>query len=236
MSEIVVYGASISPFVNKVQRALWFKGLTHELVPLKGPGDLKKWNPQTGKMPVLEWKGEKTFDSTVILRRLDQEVPQPPLFSSEPKIAASQRLLEDWSDESLYWYVMALRWIPLNARASVDQILSGAPIPGLMKAILRRSLSKRLAAMTRAQGLGRLPQDVLVKELGRDLDDLLLILGDDKFYYGEALSAADLSLRGMIASGTSGPTPEITRLVEERRGLVAWCERVDAVTKPPKPS
>jgi hypothetical protein len=35
------------------------------------------------------------------VRRLDEIEPNPPLLSSEPVVAAQQRLLEDWSDEAL---------------------------------------------------------------------------------------------------------------------------------------
>jgi glutathione S-transferase len=48
--------------------------------------------------------------STLILRHLDQVQPTPALMSEDATIAAQQRMLEDWSDESFYWYMQALRW------------------------------------------------------------------------------------------------------------------------------
>ena len=106
-----VFGVRISPFVEKVARGLQLKRIPFTLVPPASPFDFKRWSPQTGKMPVLDLDGEKTFDSTLILRRLDALVPSPPLFADDPHAAAPrQRFVEDWSDESLYWYGMALRW------------------------------------------------------------------------------------------------------------------------------
>ncbi|MGH7286728.1 MAG: glutathione S-transferase family protein [Myxococcota bacterium] len=125
--KVTVYGTRLSPFVEKVVRGLQLKAVGFELVEPKSPTDLRKWNPQTGKMPVVHFDGEKVFDSTLILRRLDQLVPKPPLFADDPVAAANQRQLEDWADESLYWYVMAFLWTPKNSGATAKRNLSFMP-------------------------------------------------------------------------------------------------------------
>ena len=114
MARVTVYGSSLSPFVEKVRRGLALKKVDYELVPPKSPFDLRRWNPQTGKMPVVEIDGERTYDSTFILRRLDALFTEPTLVSTDPATAAGQRLLEDGSDEALYFCVMALRWSKRN--------------------------------------------------------------------------------------------------------------------------
>ncbi len=53
-----LFGTRLSPFVDKVARALHIKKIDFEMVPITGPGDLKKWNPQTRKMPVALFDGE----------------------------------------------------------------------------------------------------------------------------------------------------------------------------------
>src|SRR5512140_3858000 len=113
--DVRVFGSRLSPFVEKVVRALALKRAPYALVDVRGPGDFRRWNPQTGKMPVLDVDGDRTYDSTFILRKLDALVPEPALFDADPAIAARQRFLEDWSDESLYWYGMGLRWSDANA-------------------------------------------------------------------------------------------------------------------------
>ncbi|MCH6563431.1 MAG: glutathione S-transferase N-terminal domain-containing protein, partial [Myxococcales bacterium] len=158
MSPTVLFGSPLSPFVDKVQRALRLKKIEYEIVGPKGPADIKRWNPQTRKMPVLELNGERTIDSSLILDRLDQDFPEPPLLSRNPATRASQRLLEDWSDEGLYWYLMGLRWSEKNASASAKQISADAP--ALLRPLLARFLTRQLGGMTRAQGMGRLPADV----------------------------------------------------------------------------
>src|SRR5947209_4005460 len=124
--EAKLFGSRLSPFVEKVARALQLKGIAFTLVPPKSPADFKRWNPRTRKMPVVEIDGRRVFDSTLILRRLDQLVPEPPLFDRDAGVAARQRFLEDWSDESLYWYAIALRW----SDAAGAAVRRGATAPG----------------------------------------------------------------------------------------------------------
>jgi glutathione S-transferase len=75
--------------VEKVARALDLEKLELRSVDLKSPFDLERWNPVTGKMPVLEIDGEKVYDSTFLRRRLDELRPDPPLFSDDPAVAAA---------------------------------------------------------------------------------------------------------------------------------------------------
>lgn len=228
MSRIVLFGSPLSPFVEKVRRALTHKKVEYELVEIRSPGDLKRWNPQTRKMPVLELDGERIIDSTLICDRLDVLFPEPPLLSQEPATRALQRLLEDWCDESLYWYLMALRWSQKNAPATAVQITSG--LPGLLRPLARRMLTRQIGGMARAQGMGRLPAEVVVGELGERLDDLLALLGERPFFFADEVSRADLALYGMLQMGLSGPTPEVNQLVNERPGLAPYLERVREAT------
>lgn len=225
-----VFGSRLSPFVEKVVRALKLKGFRISLVEPKSPADFKRWNPQTGKMPVLEIDGERVYDSTFILRRLDELCPQPPLFEEDPVIAARQRFLEDWSDESLYWYIMGLRWCDQNAKATATQIVAALPVPPLVRPLLRLVIPRQIKRQAIAQGMARLPLETLLEELGRRLDELLVLLENKPFFFADRPSAADLAIFGQLNTLQSGPTPQGERLVAERGNLLAWARRVDAVT------
>jgi len=225
MSETILYGTRLSTFVEKVALALALKKVPYRLVPPSSPMDLRKWNPQTGKIPAIDLEGERLWDSTFILARLDERFPDPPLYSTDPAVAAAQRLLEDWSDESLYWYVMALRWTRKNAPASLSQIVAG--LSAFFRPVARLVLPRRVGRMPLAQGLGRLPDAVIVRELGHRLDDLVALLGRRKFFYADAPSAADLALYGQFSAMRSGPTPEAERLLNERPALADFMKRVE---------
>lgn len=225
----IVFGSRLSPFVEKVVRALALKGMEFELVPPRGPRDFSRWNPQTKKMPVIELEGTRTYDSTLIIRRLDELVPEPPLTASDNATAAAQRHLEDWADESLYWYGMALRWKPKNMRATSAQIFG--TLPTAARAIASLILPRQIRATTLAQGLGRLPEELLIGELARHLDDLVTILGEQPFFFADRPSIADLAVYGQFQMLGSGPTPEAAALISERQALVSHMDRVEAAAR-----
>jgi glutathione S-transferase len=229
---VTLFGARLSPFVEKVARALQLKGVPFSLVPPRLPTDFTRWNPQTGKMPVLDVDGTRTFDSTVILRRIDELVPMPPLFDVDPATAARQRFVEDWSDESLYWYAMGLRWSPSNANATADQVLADIGVPGWLYPAMRPILRMQIGSQAKAQGLQRLPLDLLVAELGRRFDELHVWLDDRPFFFADRPSAADLALFGQLRLLQSGPTPQAAELIRQRGWLDAYVRRVDVATAP----
>ncbi len=228
MATLTLMGFRLSPFVEKVVRALAYKDLAFDLVEPASPFELRRWNPQTRKMPVLDVDGEKTYDSTLILRRLDELRPRPPLFSADAEVATRQRLLEDWSDESLYWMVMAARWSDANTPATASQLAETVAAP--LRPIARRMFPRLIRPTVVAQGFGRLPPDVLVSEFGRRLDDLVQLLGDRDFFHADDPSAADFALFGQLTASSSGPTPELAELVSHRPGLVEWMGRVERRT------
>ncbi|MGH0028530.1 MAG: glutathione S-transferase family protein [Myxococcota bacterium] len=223
MSDVTFYGNRLSPFVEKVCRAAAYKQVPHTLQDL-GFTELAKASPVTRKIPVMKIGKETVYDSTFILRRLDALKPDPPLLDADPEVAAAQRLLEDWSDESLYWQVMALRWCDENAARTVAQMSPFLPAP--LRPFARPLLKRVIGSSTRAQGLGRLPYDVLLREIGNNLDDLVSLLGKRAFFYAERPSAADFALFGELNTGCSDATPDFARLVSERPALSDWRKRV----------
>jgi glutathione S-transferase len=179
-------------------------------------------------MPVLEVDGERIHDSTFIVRRLEELMPRPPLIPADPLIAARQRLLEDWCDESLYWYVMGMRWAEENAAATLSQITAG--VPAVARILVGPMLRRQVGSQARAQGLGRLPLAVLERELGGLLDALVTTLGDAPFFAGDHPGVGDLALYGQIRGMCSGPTPHAERLIAGRPVLGDLCKRVEQVT------
>jgi glutathione S-transferase len=228
VSSAILYGSRVSPFVEKVARALEWKKVSFELVEPKSPRDLKKFNPVTGKIPSLRLEGELLYDSTFILREVDARHPDPPLLAADPRVAAAQRQLEDWADESLYWYLMALRWAEPNATATANQILSAAP--ALVRSLLVPIVRRQIGGMARSQGLGRLPYEVVLRELGLILDDLVLLLGDGPFFHADQPSLADLAVYAQLHMGLSGPTPEVEKLVADRPALIEFRKRLEDAT------
>jgi len=175
---------------------------------------------------VLRGTGEITFDSTLILRRFDTVQPDPPLFSEDPLVKTRQRMLEDWSDESFYWYNLALRWCPVNEARTIAQ--NSRFVPALMRPIAKPALRRLVGGQPKAQGLGRLPYDVLIAEMGERLEDLVQLLGRTAFFYSERPSVADFAPYGVFSTGLmEDVTPDFAELVSERPVLADWYKRVE---------
>jgi len=226
--QIELFGSRLSPFVEKIARALQWKGLPFRLVRPHGPRDLGRWNPTTGKMPVLEIDGRRSYDSSRIVRILDKVKSDPGLFSDDPSVARRQAFVEDWSDESLYWYAMAFRWTPVNEPATRAQLL--ASLPALWRPLAAVILPRQILAQARAQGLARLPMDVLEEEFSYRLDELVELLGQRPYVFSDRPSAADLAIFGQMSLLRSGPTPQAAKMIDRRPSLAAFYDRVDRAT------
>ena len=227
---IILYGNRLSPFVEKVYRGLMLKQIPFQQHEPHSPFDLRRNNPTTGKMPALDLNGQRLFDSTLILRALDEFKPEPSLLSSDSQVAAQQRLLEDWADESLYWYGMVLRWnIPANAARTIESIFKD--LPPVLRPLIKIMAPRSVASQTRAQGMGRLPLPILLRELGEHLTNLVQLLGDGPFFFSALQpSIADLAVFGQLGFLYSPVTPEGMAAVEKHHELLEFCQRLDVMT------
>ena len=215
MPKIALYGQTDVPFTEKCRRALIFKGVPFDLHISSGPEDVKRWSPVTGLLPVMTVDDELVSDSTNILLRLEQLFPEPPLLSSVPIVAAQQRNLEDWADESFLWYWQ--EWFRLEAATP------GPPPSGAWARLRRRFRSPPGAAQRRAQV-------ELIRGLEDRLNDLVNFLGARQFFFSDRVGMADLTVHAMLVTLRTDGIPGSARLLAERATLVAFMSRVEAAT------
>ena len=236
MADVVLYQfagdahtESGSPFCVKVHRALAYKGIAYTPRTVD-PATLRRINPGVGKVPVLEVGAERIADSTAIVDWLDSHHPDPPLRPADPRQRALDRFLEDWADESLYWYAVSVRWrVDTNFRAFARGAFASLP-PGLATVVprlLRRAVLRQLVA----QGLGRLPLERVWSQLDTLLDALATWLDDRPFLLGDRLHACDLAVFGPLRQLALPTLPETAARVRRHDVLVAWLSRVDEATR-----
>jgi glutathione S-transferase len=216
VTPIVVYGPRRNPYVDKVLRALALKKLEHRLVEPAGPEDYKRWNPETGMLPVADIAGRRVPDSHRILDELDERWPQPPLLADDPKVAAAQRNLEKWASETFLFY-----W-ERYLRQRVAEIEGGAE-ERAQGALERFGILRRGGPLT---GGRRYAAEYLQR-----IADLANFLGARPFFYADRISRADLALYSFLGHGTIGSLAESTAAIESHRGLVEWMERVAQETR-----
>ncbi len=226
---IQLYQFEISPFADKVRRALRLKALPFEIVevPISRPGRYRRISP-TGKFPALVHDGGVIVDSTDILEWLDIRCPEPRLQPDRPADRALATILEDWADEALYFYDLTMRCWPHNRRWFIEDLLAHqrGPVRGVLAALIPGAIGK----LTRAQGLGRKPRERVILDLARQYDALEALLARADWLAGPRLSSADLAVRVML--NVIDRTVEGRQLFDARPALVDWARRVDSAAPP----
>jgi glutathione S-transferase len=223
MAKIVLHQWEISPFCAKVRRLLRVKGLTYETVDYGGLRAMQAARLSgVGKLPVLDYDGTRIQDSSDIAAFLEARHPQPALYPADPAQRGRALLLEDWADESLYWYEVYLRVAYPEVLPSVVALLcKGRPKweQGIFGAIFRRMYRRKL----REQGLGRQDRTVVESHLLGHIASLDAMFSSSDWVVGSAMSIADVAISVQIDEMLR--TSVLAPRIREYRAVVAWLGR-----------
>lgn len=231
MADLLLHQYEVSPFAAKVRRALRYKGLAFEVQNYRvvDAGKIRKTISPTGKTPVLEDETGLVVDSTAILRHLDARYPEPPILPSSPADRARTHIIEDWADESLFFYDLAMRGWPNNIDWLKRDVLSHDS--GFMRWLLYRLLDGFVKKTGQAQGVGRKDRDTICSEVAAHFDAIVDMLGDGDWLVGNHLTVADIAVASMCT--VIERAEEAAALMQKRSTLQAWRERVDEATFAP---
>jgi glutathione S-transferase len=222
MPKIVLHQWLISPYCGKVRKALAAKQLAYEVIEYPGLLAAKAKRMGVGLLPVLDYDGQRLNDSTVILRFLEQRHPDPPLWPDDPRDRALAELLEDWSDEALFWCEGYFRLCDPVALDKTATLLSEGR-PGYERAIMRFAAKRVFERKARAQGLGLLDEATIVATTRAHFDRIEALLADKLWLVGERQSIADLAIAAQLDEFV-----RTSRFADELRGrakLWAWLAR-----------
>jgi glutathione S-transferase len=216
----------------KVRRILHYKGLayeTEEISMQQAVTRVRKVNP-VGKLPALVHDGRTVADSTDIALYLEEHFPDPPLLPSDPRERGLCHALEDWADESLYFYEMYLRftlghnserWIPVLCGQDSELVAKAARfvIPRHMKAILVK------------QGLGRKTRTQVVADVERHTTAVQSMLSGRDWLVSHHVTVADIAVYAQFAC--IGGSREGARAIAACPDLQRWMARVEEATDGP---
>jgi glutathione S-transferase len=227
---LVLHQFEVSPFAAKVRRALRYKQLPFAVrnYAVADAGLIRRTISPSGKTPVLEHEGRLIVDSTAILCHLEERWPAHPIYPADPAERGLALILEDWADESLFFYDLTMRGWPGNVDWLLRDVLSHDR--GFKRWLFAKVLPKGIAKMTAAQGLGRKSPATVCAEIARLFDHLVAVLGTREFLVGGTLSVADIAVAAMCT--VLARAAEAAALLAERPALGAWLERVDRLTFP----
>jgi glutathione S-transferase len=197
---VILHQFEISPFCQKVAKALRHKGIAFEAIDYNGMASAKAQTlSKVGKVPVLDIDGKRIQDSTKIVRYLDEAYPDlPRLYPVDLLEKAQVELWEDWSDELLYWFEVNYRANdPVALDAAVSLAMTGRP--AYERPFVKPSLKIALKMQLMFQGLGRMAKEDVDAEFLRHLDRIDLVLAKSGWLVGAQKTIADLSVGTQLA-------------------------------------
>ncbi len=227
-----LYQIEISPFCDKIRRVLQWKQQPYEIKNLKLLETLTRLpriNP-AGKVPALEHDGKVISDSTDIALYLEETFPERPLLPAEPEQRALCHILEDWADESLYFYEARLRFtFTKNVARTAELLIEDER--GLMRRIGAIAGTRTMRSVLAKQGIGRKTEEAVLKDVQRHAESVAGWLGTRDWLIGTALTLADISVFVQLACIRS--TDEGEKILAAQPTVLSWMERVDLATKRP---
>ena len=218
----------LSPYNEKVQRALNFKGIPFEekYWGLTEQKQVKAINP-SGKLPALEHDDTLVVDSTDIVHYLEKAFPERPLLPADPKLRGMVHVLEDWADESLYFYEMHCRFgTPGNRERNLPRLLERES--GFFAWLLLKLAPKGLAKITSAQGVGRKSMEQLETDCRRHVTAVSEMLGQDDWLVNNQTTLADLAVYSMFQ--TFRDADFLAAILNEHPNVCAWMQRIEDTT------
>jgi glutathione S-transferase len=226
---ITLYQFEVSPFCDKIRRVLHWKKQpyeVHEVSLWQALTQVRRLNP-VGKLPCLEHDGHFVADSSDITRYLEERFPTPPLLPGDPARRALCHVLEDWADESLYFYEMRLRFgEPHNAKRWLPVLAAHDAAP--MRALAPWILPRVFRAQLRQQGIGRKSAAAVLADVERHVGAVARLLDGRDWLIGDALTLADLSV--FVQLFCIRGSDEGAALIEKEPAVVRWMTRVDEMT------
>jgi glutathione S-transferase len=200
MSEFVVHTIPGSPFARAVLATLEEKGASYRIKPIQ-PGEQKS-EPHLslhafGRMPVLEQGSFVLYETQAILRYLDRILPEPSLTPRDAKLAARMDQAININD----WYLFQGVSNVIVAQRVIFPALFG--------------LAPDEAAIAEAMPKAH----VVFGELAR-------LLGNNKYFAGDLVSLADLSIAPQMDMFVG--LPEWEPLTKAHPNLPTWLATMSA--------
>ena len=225
---ITLYQFSSSPLCEKVRRIMHYKGIEYQIneVDRAKTEDYVSVSPY-GKFPAIDDDGSPVCDSTDIAHYFEGKFPEKALVPEDPVLAAQVHVLEDWADESLYFYeiTMRLAW-EHNARNNIKVFMETMP-PTLTEEQALGFLTNAAQNLVSVQGLGRKTREQIVADADRHLAAISNLVGDDGWLVGNSITLADISVISQLKCLLMAT--EVVEMLDSYPGISAWIDRVDAI-------
>jgi glutathione S-transferase len=229
LPEAVLYQFALCPFCSKVREGLELKGIPYRVVEVnpRTKAELPVLPPDAPrKVPVLTVGDTTVYDSTSILRFLDQAYPDTLRFrpvASGPRERADE--LEEWVDAELIPALPTVLYGTWREASRAAAVIGKSSQFGLGQGLgvkLGGSVVMYLVAKRILKKAGRSDGHAWVSE---NLDKVESWLGGQAFVCGAELTIADVAIAGALRCVREFP---IYKNIEARPRLRRWLTRIAA--------
>ncbi len=200
MSTFIVHSMPGSPYGRSVLATLEEKGVAYRLLPIAVGAHRAEPHLSRhpfGRIPVLEHDGFMLYETQAILRYLDRVLPSPALMPADPKAAARTDQIMNINDWYLYQGVAN---VIVAQRVIFPRLFGQAPDEAAIA-----------AAMPKAHAV---------------FDELARLLGNNKYFGGDMVSLADLSVAPQM--DLFAGLPEWLPLTNAHTNLREYLDRMNA--------
>ncbi len=223
---ITLHQFHISPYCEKVRRALDYKKLPYRIcnVPLESRRELRRKTGQTA-VPVLEIDGTFVLDSTRICRWLDDRCQGPPLIPTNKRDRALNALLEDWADEALSKTIQPIKWL---SEGNSNRIMrtSASQYERTARQWVIHKVGSQVAKRDYRSNHRHMKLDAARRLLDEQLAALDELLATSTFVFGDKPHSCDFAAYGLLKTfeGLNG-----FEQVSHRERIVAMMRAIDAI-------
>lgn len=170
---------------------------------------------KNGKVPWIEYKGEKVCDSTAIIHFLNEKFE---IENIDDKLGEQDRFVaravQVMLEENTQWGVQYSRWVDsFQEYKAVMAAQTGQT--GLMFQAQQKLQQKKVRSGLDMHGLGKHTKDEVYAIVGKDLKALSGLLGEKTFLFGEEVSTLDIIAFSLVAQITqAGVDSPMTQLID----------------------
>ena len=238
-ADLRLVGVGASPYTRKLRAALRFRRIPYRFV-IAGSSEAEVLPPRPlPLLPCLVLPGvdggspEALSDTTPILDRLEERVPQRPLRPVDPALRLLDALLEDYGDEWLSKCMFHYRWsfAPDTKKASAympyGQMMQMAPEQGRQ---LEAMIAERQISRIGVVGSNDVTAPTIEASWHRWLEVFDAHIQSQPYLLGHRPGAGDFACYGqMTMLVITDPTPARVALEVSPRAY-AWTERLEDVS------
>ena len=217
-----------SPFCMKVRAILNYKGVPFERIAVLGPSLIELVRrSKVRKVPALDIDGSLIVDSTDIAHEIERLFPEPAIVPADPHLRGLSHVLEDWSDEALYFLGLYFQWVEPRGKPMVRRAFGSSPL-GIAARLFYQG---RIAAQLRGQGTGRKSLAQITTDLEREFNALTAMLAGQPYLLGQTPYLCDFAVNAQLVYLSRPPaSAEILREFSELGSYVDRMKALRAVT------